>query len=163
MTAIVLADLNWGIAKDGKQILTIKKDLMRFKQMTKEKTVIFGRKTLEQLPGGKPLPGRINVCISQTLKNQNISNLIVLDDISSVNYRVSKDVFCIGGGQIYRHFYPQFDTIEVTRVLEDLDADLYFPPVDTDSSFERTNWSAKQYDAQSGAYYRFETYTRRRR
>ena len=67
MKAIAALDRNWAIGRDGKLLCHIPGDLKYFKEQTLGKTLVMGRKTLESLPGGSPLPGRENVIISRTL------------------------------------------------------------------------------------------------
>ena len=68
MKAIVAIDEKWGIGKDGDLLVHIPGDLKYFKNMTMGKTLIVGRKTLESFPGGKPLPGRKTIVLTE---NQN--------------------------------------------------------------------------------------------
>ena len=65
MKLIVMVDLAWGIGRNGTQPIHIPSDLARFKRLTEGGTVIMGRKTLEALPGGRPLPGRRNIVLSR--------------------------------------------------------------------------------------------------
>ena len=55
MDIIVCIDKNNGIGKDGGLLFRIPEDMAYFRRMTVNKTVIMGRKTLESLPGGRPL------------------------------------------------------------------------------------------------------------
>ncbi len=55
MNQIVAVDRNWAIGKDGGLLVSIPEDMKFFRTMTKGKTVIMGRKTLESFPGGNPL------------------------------------------------------------------------------------------------------------
>ncbi|MDR0817732.1 MAG: dihydrofolate reductase, partial [Clostridiales Family XIII bacterium] len=68
MNAIVAADLNWGIGKDGGLLVRLPDDMKFFREQTMNSIVVMGRKTFESLPGGKPLDGRIN-CILTSDKN----------------------------------------------------------------------------------------------
>ena len=64
MKIIVAADKNWAIGREGELLCHIPGDLKYFKEKTTGKTVVMGRKTLESLPGGRPLPKRINIVLS---------------------------------------------------------------------------------------------------
>ena len=66
MIAIVAVDKNWGIGKDGEQLIYIPEDLKRFKAFTIGNTIILGRKTMYTFPGSKPLKGRRNLILSRT-------------------------------------------------------------------------------------------------
>ena len=61
MNVIVAVDENWGIGKDGDQLVYLSQDLKRFKALTTGHPVILGRKTLATFPAEKsdpvPRPG----------------------------------------------------------------------------------------------------------
>ena len=65
MNVIVAVDENWGIGKDGDQLVYLSQDLKRFKALTTGHPVILGRKTLATFPGGRPLKGRRNLILSR--------------------------------------------------------------------------------------------------
>ena len=52
-------DKNWAIGLGGKLLVTIPHDQKRFRDQTLGKVIVMGRKTLESLPAGQPLYGRI--------------------------------------------------------------------------------------------------------
>ena len=63
MNAIVMMDYDHTIGINGDQIIHIPDDLKRFKDLTTNKTIVYGRKTLETFPDKKPLPNRNNIII----------------------------------------------------------------------------------------------------
>ena len=65
MYAIVAADRNWGIGRDGDQLCYIPADLTRFQALTTGHAVVLGRRTLSTFPGGRPLKGRRNLILSR--------------------------------------------------------------------------------------------------
>ena len=69
MNIIVNVNKSWGIGKDGDLLCHLKDDMVYFKDMTMGNTVIYGRKTLESFPGGRPLPGRKNIVITSDFDN----------------------------------------------------------------------------------------------
>ena len=60
MELIVAVYDNWGIGKDGTQPIALSADRKFFRETTRGATVIVGRRTVEDFPGQKPLPGRRN-------------------------------------------------------------------------------------------------------
>ena len=56
MTAVVAVCENGGIGKDGTLLFHIREDLRRFRQLTLGKTVVMGRKTLEECPRSRKPP-----------------------------------------------------------------------------------------------------------
>lgn len=159
MIAIVNADLGWGIGKDGALLNPIPEDTAFFKETTMGGTVIMGRKTLETLPGAKPLRGRRNIIVSR-------QKLLIIegaevytkseDAIRAVQYEEPDKVFVIGGEEIYRGLIDFCSTALVTRVLDKKDADVTFPDLD-----KAENWSveSESEEAESGGVkYKFVTY-----
>lgn len=65
MELIAAADKNWAIGRDGKLLCHLPGELKYFKEKTTGKTVVMGRKTLESLPGSKPLPNRRNIVLTK--------------------------------------------------------------------------------------------------
>lgn len=65
MKAIVCVDNNWAIGNQNNLLFNIKEDMARFKDITMDKTIVYGRKTLESFPGKKPLPGRKNIVMTR--------------------------------------------------------------------------------------------------
>lgn len=124
--AIVAYDKNNAIGKNNQLPWKLKDDLKHFKKVTKDSIVVMGRKTYESI--GKPLPGRINVVLSRS-DNFNpegvevcISKQEVLDFINAYYH---KDVFIIGGQQIYELFEDEIQMIYTTEVgceIENADA-----------------------------------------
>ena len=58
MIAIAAVDRNWAIGNQGNLLVHIPEDMKNFRRLTTGKIVIYGRKTLETFPQGKPLPNR---------------------------------------------------------------------------------------------------------
>ena len=65
MNAIAAVSAAWGIGREGDLLFRISGDLKRFRALTSGGTVIMGRKTLDSLPGGRPLPKRRNVVLAR--------------------------------------------------------------------------------------------------
>ena len=63
MKLIVNVDKNWAIGKGGKLLFHLSRDMKFFKEHTTNAIVVMGRKTLDSLPGGKPLPDRKTVTV----------------------------------------------------------------------------------------------------
>ena len=55
MNIIAAVDKHWAIGNRGKLLVTIPDDQKLFREETKGKVIVMGRKTLESLPGGQPL------------------------------------------------------------------------------------------------------------
>ena len=127
---IAAVDLRFGIGKDGSLLFKIPEDLRLFKQLTTGNIVLMGRKTFESI-GCKSLSDRINIVISSTKKYENegviaFDNLETAVEYSKQNFS-DKDLYVIGGGQVYEECIKYADEIILTKynkVYED--ADTYF-------------------------------------
>ena len=64
MILIFGVDNDFNIGYKGEMLHTLKEDLKHFKNVTKGHIVVMGRKTLESLPGGRPLKNRTNVVLT---------------------------------------------------------------------------------------------------
>ena len=96
MNTIVAVDNNWGIGKDGKLLVTLPGDLRYFKNKTLGKTVIMGRKTLNSLPNGKPLPSRHNIILTRE-KNFEEEDCMVFNYISDICVYIIRLWFIFNG------------------------------------------------------------------
>lgn len=148
MKLIVNIDRNGGIGKDGKLLLHIPEDMQRFKSLTMGKTVVMGRKTLESLPGGKPLAGRKNVVLTRN-KDFHVDGVTVCHSIDEID----EDAIVIGGGEIYSLLLDRCDTAYITRTDIDGGADTFMPKLG--SEWQLTECEEKEY---KGIKYKFETY-----
>lgn len=133
-TIIVAMAANRCIGKDNKMPWHIPEDLKRFKALTMGCPVIMGRKTYESILGylGKPLPGRMTIVISRA-GFENTHNVPVFSDVSAaVDFAKSygKQVFIVGGAQIYEQTIGLADRLELTLVHRDIEGDAFFPEFD---------------------------------
>jgi dihydrofolate reductase len=109
----------------------LQSDLRRFKQITYGHAIIMGRKT--HLSIGRPLPGRANIVLSrkagQSIENNfwqkaetsllwagNLASALYFADVIAIA-REQKDIFVIGGAQMYTMFNKLFNKIYLTEVL----------------------------------------------
>jgi dihydrofolate reductase len=130
MISIIAAmDRNRIIGQDGHIPWRLPADLAYFKQLTLGHSVIMGRKTFESI--GKSLPGRENVIITRDKDYQKENCLVLHSFNETLNYCAGKNVFVIGGAQIYREFFPYADWLYITRIEESFPGDSFFPEIDS--------------------------------
>lgn len=146
ITLIAAVALNDMIGKDNDLLWKIKEDMRHFKQTTLGHIVIMGRKTFESL-GKVPLPGRINLVVSASYAETPVdippiikpdTSLLVYKDINSaleaaellVQTHANKEIFIIGGGQIYEQTISIADRLVISRVQETIEGDVMFPKID---------------------------------
>lgn len=133
MNLIVAVDKNWAIGYEGDLLVKIPEDLMFFKEKTTGKAIIMGRKTLESMPGGKPLPNRFNIVISNQ-KNYKVEGAVVVHSLEEALQAVSgykeEEIFIIGGETIYRQMLTGCKVAYVTKIDNAYQADAFFPCLD---------------------------------
>ena len=133
MIAIAAVDPHWNIGYEGDLLVRIPADLKRFKAMTLGKTVVMGRKTLEALPGGRPLPERENIVLSRRgIKAQpGLTACASLEELmEAVSVLSPDDIFVIGGGEIYRLLLPHCTKAYITKLHKVYLGDAQFPNLD---------------------------------
>lgn len=105
MQFIVAVDENWGIGKDGGMLDHLPKELAFFKETTSGHVVVMGRKTLESFPGGKPLPNRLHIVLTQNRAYKVPEGVVLvhsLEDLADTLKKLGRDdVFVIGGASVY--------------------------------------------------------------
>ena len=131
MEAIVAVYSDWGIGARGTQPIVIPEDRRRFAQLTKGATVIVGRRTLADFPGGKPLKGRENLVISrQDTEIEGARVVHTMQEAVDAAQNAEK-VFVLGGASIYMGMFPYLDRIYVTKIGATPKSDAYFPNLDS--------------------------------
>jgi dihydrofolate reductase len=133
ISLVVAASRNGVIGKDGGLPWHISSDLKLFKQITLGKPVIMGRKTWDSLPR-KPLPGRRNIVISRKTDQlvQGAEMVRSVDEaLAAALVDHPPEVAVIGGGEIYRLFWPLADQVYLTEVALEVEGDTVFPKLDS--------------------------------
>lgn len=162
VSIIVATSLNHAIGKDNQLLWHLPADLKFFKTTTMGCPVIMGRKTFQSI--GRTLPGRQNVVITRD-KNFNADNQFDLTVVGSINealvkLHAEKEVFIIGGGEIYKQSIDSVDTIYITLVHTVIDGDVYFPEIDK-SKFDLV-WEEKHVADEKNKFdYTFQKFERK--
>lgn len=130
MISIVAAiGQNGELGKDNKLLWDIPEDLARFRDITKNHTIIMGRKTFESI--GRILPNRTNIIITRDPSYQVEGGIVVhsLEEALTISQKKNSldEIFIIGGGQIFKDALSITDRLYLTIVHASFDADTYFP------------------------------------
>ncbi|NOY94939.1 MAG: dihydrofolate reductase [Chlorobi bacterium] len=129
ISIIVAIAENFAIGKDNDLLFHLPNDLKRFKQITSGHTIIMGRNTLLSLPKW-PLPNRRHIVITDNKQDNFPGCEIVFSIEEAVNLlQNEEEAFIIGGGSIYRQFYPLSGKLYLTLVHKSFDADVFFPEI----------------------------------
>lgn len=132
MELIVAVYDDWGIGRDGTQPVALSADRRFFRETTRGCMVIVGRRTIEDFPGKKPLPGRVNVALTRS--EQEIPGFTVCRSPQEAETLAAsaERAMVIGGGSVYRQMLPMCDTAYVTKVHCTPESDTFFPNLDQD-------------------------------
>ncbi len=134
------------IGINNQLLVSISDDLKWFRKLTEKNLIVMGYNTFQSLPGGNdfnPLKDRLNIVISNkhyskivtAIRNYKYTNVIVYKSFEDFynewflnkkvfsneeylsHYKNTKDVFIIGGGQLYSHVIQNYkvNTIYETR------------------------------------------------
>ncbi len=131
LSIIVATDNENGIGKNNQLLWHLPKDLQFFKKTTSGNPIIMGRKTFDSI--GKPLPNRRNMVITRQ-NDLEINGVEVYHDLNTAlkECEAEKEVFIIGGGQIYKQALPLTQKIYLTKVHHEFDADTFFPSINAE-------------------------------
>lgn len=143
ISLIVAMANNRVIGLDNKMPWHLSADLKKFKSITMGSPVLMGRKTYESI--GRPLPGRINMIISRNLDYQQ-EGCLVFNDLNTALETVSqstKEVFIIGGADLYKAILPLANVLYLTLINKDFKGDTFFPEIDFNEWSEVTREDIK--------------------
>jgi dihydrofolate reductase len=130
ISIIVAIAENFAIGKNNDLLFHLPNDLKRFKEITTGKTLIMGRNTLLSLPKW-PLPNRRHIVITDRPDEQfDGCEMVFSVDEAIEKAKNEPEAFIIGGGMVYRQFYPMAKKIYLTLVHKPFEADVYFPEID---------------------------------
>ena len=138
MELIVAVYEDWGIGKDGTQPIALSADRKFFRETTKGAMVIVGRRTVEDFPGKKPLPGRENVIL--TRQPGEVPGFTVCNSVEQAVALAEKAerAMVIGGGTIYKQLLPYCNKAYVTHVGCKPESDTFFPDLSADQNWKLT-------------------------
>ncbi|MCL1848391.1 MAG: dihydrofolate reductase [Clostridiales bacterium] len=136
MNLIVSIDQNWGIGKENHLLFHVDPDLRFFQKQTRGGIVIMGRMTMESLPAGSPLAGRMNIVLSRTperivgypisgKETPEEGRFFVCKSLTELRQAIAalpqmdreSQVWVIGGSEIYRQLAPFCRYAYVTKFL----------------------------------------------
>ena len=159
ISIIVAVAENFAIGKNNQLLWHIPEDMKRVKKLTTNNVVIMGKSTYFSLPK-RPLPGRINLVISDNLDDC-FEGCVMTYSFDDALAKISeeKENFIFGGASVYKQFFPLASKIYMTLVHKEFDADAYFPVFDLNDwiEIERKEFP---FDEKLGFSYSFINYIR---
>ena len=160
ISLIAVVARNRAIGINNALLWHLPEDLRHFREITRGKPVIMGRKTWESLPEAfRPLPGRRNIVVSRNPGYVAAGATLAASLDAAVRLCSDADeAVVIGGEQLYAQALPIASRLYLTEVDEDADGDAFFP------EFARLDWqevSRRAKSAADGPPYAFAVYQRR--
>jgi dihydrofolate reductase len=131
LSHIVAASENNIIGSNNELPWKLPTDFAYFKNKTWGFPVIMGRKTYDALQ--KDLPGRITIVITgnSNWHPPGINVVNTIDDaIAKARESDAKEIFIIGGGEIFKQTLNRIDRIYLTRVHANVQGDTVYPEID---------------------------------
>jgi len=160
ISLIVAASKNNAIGKDNQLLWHLPKDMRFFKNTTWAMPVVMGRKTFESL-SGKALNGRLNIVVTRQ-HNWQADQVVVVNSIEAAIELAArqdyKEVFIIGGAEIYAQTLPIANKVYLTRVDAVLEADSFFPVLGEE--WELYSEEILEADAKHAYSFRFQVWNK---
>jgi len=137
ISIIVAISANNAIGKQGDLLCHLPADLKHFKSITSGHPVLMGERTYLSLPN-RPLPNRRNIVLTDNPAFQ-AEGVEIVHSIPEAMALMQgqEEYFIIGGGMVYRQFFPLADKLYITHIHHSWqDADTFFPEI------KATEWHA---------------------
>lgn len=163
ITLIACLDMDNGIGTDfGELLFDLPKDMQHFKSITSGKTVVMGRKTWDSLLI-KPLPKRKNVVLTRDVSFNPEGAKVVTSLEEVLDLAKTREVFIMGGGDVYEQFITYADKMILTQVhAMNNRATVHFPDFDS-KEWKVVKDSMKKHEADENhaESFTFTTYERK--
>jgi dihydrofolate reductase len=131
------------IGNEAKIPWHIPEDFKYFKETTMGHPMIMGRKTFETFP--KLLPGRTHIVLTRNEDYEVPEGVIIANSIEkaigeakkvSSENKGTREIFIIGGGQVYELGMKYADKLYITIVDTEVEGNIFFP--EYESVFTKT-------------------------
>ena len=162
IVAIWAQDEEGIIGKDNRLPWYLPAELQHFKETTLNHAILMGRVTFDGM-GRRLLPKRQTLILTRN-SDEKMDGVSIFNDIESVldwYQSQDKNLYVIGGKQIFQAFEPYIDEVIVTQVHASVEGDTYFPEDFDLSLFETV--SSKFYDKDEKNSYDFTIQYRKRK
>lgn len=126
LTAVVAMTADRIIGRDGTLPWHLPEDLAFFKRTTSGHPIVMGRKTYESI--GRPLPKRRNIVLTRDKiwSADGVETIHTPEELFTLE-NLGKQVFIIGGAEVYSAFLSLTDDLLISHILADHTGDTRFP------------------------------------
>ena len=135
--AIAAMGLNRAIGVNNKLPWHVPEDFQFFKEKTKGKILILGRRTFESI-GSKPLPHRQHIVITRQTEYRVdnpdvhvVGSLAEALGFAQMIYRPEQgEIFIAGGSEIYRQSLNSIERLYLSVIQQEFAGDSFFPELE---------------------------------
>lgn len=161
MRLIASVGRHWAIGYQNELLFPLHEDMRRFRMLTMGSVVVMGRKTLLTLPNAAPLPGRENIVLTRdaAFSKQGVHSCTTLEALTDTLSRplcLGKEVFIIGGAEIYALLLPYASFAHLTHVHAERPADCFFPRLSHNTVWRLEAFSCRH--EENGIPFTYATY-----
>ena len=122
---------NRAIGQNNQLLWHLPEDMRHFRETTRGKTVLMGRKTWDSLPAAFcPLPGRRNIVLTRDADYvaRGAETAHSLDEALGLAGD-NDEAFIIGGAELYRQGLPLAHRLYLTEISETRQGEVFFPEI----------------------------------
>lgn len=156
---LVWAQSRNGVIGDGGVLpWRLPEDLAHFRAVTAGGAVVMGRKTWNSLPDRfRPLPGRLNIVL--TRREWNAEGALVVHALDDAFLAAGgREVFVIGGLDVFEQALDRADVLEVTEIDADFSGDTQAPTIPPGWVVNDADPASGWRTSETGLEYRFLRY-----
>ena len=128
LTLVAAIGANRAIGADGGMPWHLPEDLKHFKEMTMGGVMVMGRRTWDSI--GRALPGRRTIVVTSDRTWSATGAEVAHSLPEALLVAGDREVFVVGGGEIYRQTIGVASRLEITHVDLSPDAEVFFPEID---------------------------------
>lgn len=147
IVAIAAVSDNWVIGSGDGMLWHLPEDFRRFKRVTTGNTLIFGRRTHEEI--GRTLPGR-RIIVVTTQPGWNDDGVEVAHSVAEAIRLAAttpeKICYVGGGSQIYAAAWPYLNELDITHVHGEYQGRAVFPVIESSRWVETSRVPKEQFD-----------------
>ncbi len=164
ISAIWAQDEQGLIGKEGGLPWSLKADLEHFKQTTTGHVMVMGRITFEGM-GRRILPNRTSIILTHDrdyqVEDERAIVFYSVEEVLAWYHQQDKDLYVIGGGQIFTAFEPYLDELVKTDIHGQFEGDTYFPAGFDWSAFEEVSATSYERDVENPVAFTIRRFERK--
>ena len=163
MIAIAATNDQWLLTKDGQPAFLIKEEREIFREITRDKVVVYDYETLGTLPRKQPLANRCNIIITND-RSIRIPDAITVTGTEELKHVLksyqSDKVYLIGGPKIFAELIDECSEAQLSIVHQEVDLSKgkceFFPNLDKLSNWGKGRTSSEHF--QNGIVWHLQRY-----